>query len=81
MKAYIPCANAIETDLERIEQIVESIEPDVAVRISAIMAKANIANPSRIIISATAMMLKKYGIEYKEGNKSGRQDALEEDRL
>ena len=66
MKAYIPCTNAIETDLERIEQIVEGIEPGDVVRISAIMTKANIANPSKTIISETAMMLKKYGIEFKE---------------
>lgn len=71
MKEYTPCINTPETSLERIEQIIESLESGGVVNVDDITAKAEMANPSRPIRSATMMLLKKYGIEYKEGNKHG----------
>lgn len=54
-----------EDILEKIEGIIEGIEPGKLIRISEIARKANVTMTSATR-RATIMLLKKYGIKYKE---------------
>lgn len=51
--------------LEKIEGIIEGIEPGKLIRVSEIAKKANVTMDSATR-KATIMLLKKYGIRYKE---------------
>lgn len=66
MKVQKHQANTFEETLEKIEQIIEDIEPGMTVRISDITAMAKVVHKNNAIISATKMLLNKYGIDYKE---------------
>ena len=55
-------ATPFEDAIERIEQIVEAMESDKAVRLRDIIGKTK----DRAITKATVMLLKKYGITYLE---------------
>lgn len=54
-----------EDILEKIETIIEGIEPGKLTRVSEIAKKANVTMDSATK-KATIMLLKKYGIRYKE---------------
>jgi len=54
-----------EDILEKIETIIEGIEPGKLTRVSEIAKKANVTMDSATR-KATIMLLKKYGIRYKE---------------
>lgn len=54
-----------EDILEKIEGIIEGIEPGKLIRISEIAKQANVTMDSATR-KATIMLLKKYGIRYKE---------------
>ena len=54
-----------EDILEKIEGIIEGIEPGKLIRVSEIAKKANVTLDSATR-KATIMLLKKYGIRYKE---------------
>lgn len=57
-----------EDILEKIETIIEGIEPSKLIRISEIAKRANVTMDSATR-KATIMLLKKYGIKYaKEGD-------------
>ena len=51
-----------EEVIERIEEIIEAMEPDKVVHLRDIIGK----NADRAITKATVMLLKKYGITYLE---------------
>ena len=54
--------NSFEDTLEQIEQAIEQMEPGMVVRICDITG----IQTDKVIHNATAMLLKKYGITYKE---------------
>lgn len=54
-----------EDILEKVETIIEEIEPGKLIRVSEIAKKANVTMDSATR-KATIMLLKKYGIRYKE---------------
>lgn len=54
-----------EDILEKIEGIIEGIEPGKLIRVSEIAKRANVTMDSATK-KATIMLLKKYGIRYKE---------------
>lgn len=54
-----------EDILEKIEGIIEGIEPGKLTRVSEIAKRANVTMDSATR-KATIMLLKKYGIRYKE---------------
>lgn len=54
-----------EDILEKIEGIIEGIEPGKLIQVSEIAKKANVTMDSATR-KATIMLLKKYGIRYKE---------------
>lgn len=51
-----------EEAIERIEAIIEALEPGKEIRLQDIIGK----NADRSITKATIMLLKKYGITYQE---------------
>ena len=55
-----------ETALEKIEQIIENIDPDVTVSIKEITERVKVTGRDSEMTKATIMLLKKYGIDYKE---------------
>ena len=55
-----------ETALEKIEQIIENIDPDKTVNVKDITGRIKLADRNTELTEATIMLLKKYGIEYKE---------------
>lgn len=55
-----------ETALERIEQIIENIDPDKTVNVKDITGRIKLADHNTELTEATIMLLNKYGIEYKE---------------
>lgn len=55
-----------ETALELIEQMIEGIDPDETVNVSDITGRIKLADPLNDITQTTIMLLKKYGIEYRE---------------
>lgn len=55
-----------ESALEQIEQMIESIAPDVTIRIKDITGRIKLADRNTELTEATIMLLKKYGIDYKE---------------
>lgn len=54
-----------EEALERLEQIIERIEPGRAVLVGDIVKKAKVKCHDKGIETATIMLLEKYGIEYR----------------
>lgn len=66
MKKHQHHTNTFEETLEKIEQIIECVDPDMTVRISDITGMAKVEQKNNAIISATKMLLNKYGINYKE---------------
>ena len=48
--------------VERIEQIIETLEPGKRYFPGDILAKANVKNPTNTITDATQMLMHKYGI-------------------
>lgn len=52
--------------LELIEQIIEGIEPEETVNVSDITGRIKLAEQNGEITNSTIMLLKKYGIDYKE---------------
>ena len=58
--------DTFETALEKIERIIENIDLDETVNVSDITGRFNLADHSNDITKATIMLLKKYGIKYKE---------------
>ena len=56
--------NQFDETIEKIEQIIESIEPETAISISDIAAKVNMVKMDSAVKTATIMLLKKYGIRY-----------------
>ena len=57
-----------EAILDQIEQMIERMGTDKQVRISDITKRFKSASRSSDITNATIMLLKKYGIDYKEEN-------------
>lgn len=55
-----------EEALELIEQIIEGIDPEEAVNVSDITGRVKLADQHKQIAKATKMMLRKYGIKYRE---------------
>ena len=55
-----------ESALEQIEQMIKSISPDVTVHIKDITGRIQLADRNTALTEATIMLLKKYGIDYKE---------------
>lgn len=55
-----------ESALEQIEQMIESIATDVTIHIKDITGRIKLADRYTELTEATIMLLKKYGIEYKE---------------
>lgn len=55
-----------ETALEKIEQIIENIDPGKTVSITEITEGIKVSGQSNEITKATIMLLKKYGIDYRE---------------
>lgn len=58
--------DTFESALEQIEQMIESIAPDVTVHIKDITGRIKLADRNTELTEAAIMLLKKYGIEYKE---------------
>ena len=58
--------HTFEETLEQIEQIIAGIEPDTVVRISDIAGMVNCNPMDSAVASATAMLLRKYGIKYRK---------------
>lgn len=57
--------NIFKETLEQIEQIIADIEPGTVVRISDIAGMVNCNPTDSAVASATAMLLRKYGIRYR----------------
>lgn len=55
-----------ESALEQIERMIESIAPDVTIHIKDITGRIKLADRNTELTEATIMLLKKYGIDYKE---------------
>jgi hypothetical protein len=55
-----------ETALEKIEQIIEAIDPDEEVNVKDITCRIKLADCNTELTEATIMLLNKYGIDYKE---------------
>lgn len=55
-----------ESALEQLEQIIEVIDPDETVNVKDITGRIKLADRNTELTEATIMLLKKYGIEYKE---------------
>ena len=55
-----------EAALEQLEQIIEVIDPDETVNVKDITCRIKLADRNTELIEATIMLLKKYGIDYKE---------------
>jgi hypothetical protein len=55
-----------ESALERIEQMIEAIDPGETVKVSDITSRIKLADQTNEITKATIMLLNKYGIDYKE---------------
>ena len=49
-------------ELEKIEQIIENLEPGTAIAPGEIMDKANVKNRTSALDEATLMLIRKYGI-------------------
>ena len=58
-----------ETALEKIERIIENIDPIETVNVNDITCRVNVAEQSAKLTEATIMLLKKYGISFEEGEK------------
>lgn len=56
--------NQFDETIEKIEQIIESIEPETAISISDIAERFSMVKMDSAVKSATIMLLKKYGIRY-----------------
>ncbi len=52
--------------LEQLEQIIEVIDPVETVNVKDITCRIKLADRNTELTEATIMLLKKYGIEYKE---------------
>jgi hypothetical protein len=55
-----------EAVVEQLEQIIENIDPNAKVLVSDITGQIKLTGRNSEITKATIMLLKKYGIEYKE---------------
>lgn len=55
-----------ETALEKVEQIIENIDPAKTVNVKDITCRIKLADRNTELTEATIMLLNKYGIEYKE---------------
>ena len=55
-----------ETALEKIEQIIENIDPDKTVNVKDITGRIKLADRNTELTEATIMLLNKYGIDYRE---------------
>lgn len=53
---------SFDKTLERIERIIENLEPGKRYFPGEIMKKANVKNPTNAIADATQMLMHKYGI-------------------
>lgn len=58
--------DTFESALEQIEQMIENIAPDVTIHIKDITGRIKLADRNTELTEATIMLLKKYGIDYKE---------------
>ena len=56
--------NQFEDTIEKIEEIIEGIEPGAAINIGDIATKANVLKMDNAVKNATIMLLKKYGVRY-----------------
>lgn len=56
--------NHFDDTIEKIEQIIEGIEPGTTISIGDIAAKVNVPNTDKAMKKATIMLLKKYGVGY-----------------
>mgnify|MGYP005613218505 CR=1 FL=1 len=52
--------------MEQLEQIIEVIDPVETVNVKDITSRIKLADRNTELTEATIMLLKKYGIEYKE---------------
>ncbi len=56
--------NQFDETIEKIEQIIEGIEPGTKASIGEIGTKANVQKMDNAVKNATIMLLKKYGVRY-----------------
>lgn len=54
--------DTFEQELEKIEEIIENLEPGEETTPGDIMAKANVKNRTSALNEATIMLIRKYGI-------------------
>lgn len=56
--------NQFDDTIEKIEQIIEGIEPGTTANINGIAEKANVPKEDKAVKKAIIMLLKKYGVGY-----------------
>lgn len=65
MKKHIRKPDGYEMNLDKLERLIEEIDPACVVRIDDVCRAAEVTDMSEAITKAAALLLRKYGIAYR----------------